>query len=173
MKPEVSPGAKIAVGSAGAFSAFLAGWLMLYESGPRGPILTPYEDVAHPGLWTVCNGITNRAAPGWVVPGKKYTVQECEDKEESIVRTQIDPVIKRVVKVQTTQRVYEMLVSLFWNVGTGRGAKSDVVAYLNAGNCAAAVQAFHNHEKAGGIKWPGLVKRRTDESKQFGDWCGK
>lgn len=164
-----SPGAVVAVGATGVVTAFLLAFMGVHE----GTRYKPYQDVAVPGLWTVCRGITNRAAPGWVVPGKTYTEAECTAKEIEIIETKVAPVIDTCRKVRITQRQWEMLVDFAWNVGTKSTCESTLMRKLNAGDCYGAAGEFDRWVKAGGRKWPGLANRRDAEQGEFVAWCGK
>ncbi|MBK9497324.1 MAG: glycoside hydrolase family protein [Xanthomonadales bacterium] len=170
MQVTQNPGAIVKAGSAGIVTAFLLAWLTMYESsGVRK--LVPFEDIAVPGLWTVCNGITNRAAPGWVVPGKRYTESECEAKEIWLIEGVFAPAIAKMVTVDITQRQWEMLIDFAWNVGLENLRTSTLLRRLNAGDCTGAVEEFDKWVRAGKRKYPGLVKRRDANQAQFVGWC--
>ena len=47
----------------------------------------------------------------------------------------------------------------------------DLMRKLNAGDCAGAAGEFERWVQAGGRKWPGLVKRRKAEEREFAPWC--
>lgn len=164
-----APGAAVAVGATGVVTAFLLAFMGAHE----GTRYKPYQDVAVPGLWTVCRGITNRAAHGWVVPGKTYTEAECTAKEIEIIETKIAPVIDTCRKVRITQRQWEMLADFAWNIGTKATCESTLMRKLNAGDCYGAAGEFDRWVKAGGRKWPGLAARRDAEQGEFVAWCGK
>lgn len=167
-----SPSAIVVAGTMGVVTTFLLTWLTTFESSGRRP-LVPFEDIAVPGLWTVCNGITNRAAPGWVVPGKQYTEQECVDKEIWLIDTVFGPALSRMLKVNVTQRQWEMLIDFVWNEGIENLRTSTLLRKLNAGDCVGANAEFDRWIVAGGRKWSGLANRRDAEQGEFLGWCGR
>lgn len=169
MARDIPPWVHVGVGTAGLVSAFLLAFTGKYE----GTRYVPYEDPAVPGLWTVCRGVTNRAAPGWVQPGKHYTEAECADKEAKIIQTTIAPVVDACRKVSVTQRQWEMLIDFAWNVGPQNVCHSGLMRKLNAGDCQGAADQFEQWVKAGGRRWAGLVNRRQAEASEFRAWCGK
>lgn len=169
MARSVPPWVSVAVGTGGIVSAFLLSFTGQFE----GTRYTPYSDPAVPGLMTVCRGITNRAAPGWVVPGKHYTEAECSDKEAQIIQVTIAPVIDKCRTVAITQRQWEMLVDFAWNVGPQTVCHSTLMRKLNAGDCLGAAGEFEKWDKAGGRRWAGLTNRRKAEAAEFKEWCGK
>ncbi|WP_051082646.1 lysozyme [Uliginosibacterium gangwonense] len=169
MAIKASPAVSIAVGVTGIVSAFLLTFTAHFE----GTRYVPYQDPAVPGLWTVCRGVTNRAAPGWVKPGRRYTESECADEEAEIIQTNIAPVIDKCRKVAITQRQWEMLVDFAWNVGPQNVCYSTLMKKLNAGDCLGAADQFEKWDNAGGRRWTGLIKRRKAEAGEFRAWCGK
>lgn len=81
--------------------------------------------------------------------------------------------VKRLVKVPLSQQEYDALVSLAYNIGTGKDgfAGSTVLKKLNEGDYPAAAEAILMWDKItqGGakIKSNGLVKRRGNEHSLF------
>jgi len=169
MAIKVSPWISVAVGAGGIVSAFLLSFTARFE----GTRYMPYQDPAVPGLLTVCRGITNRAAPGWVVAGRHYTEAECADKEAQIIQATIAPVINKCRAVPISQRQWEMLVDFAWNVGPQTVCHSTLMKKLNAGDCQGAADQFEHWVSAGGRRWQGLAKRREAEASEFRAWCGK
>lgn len=163
----MSTNLKIAAGTAGAVTVALLSFMGNFE----GDKYIPYQDPAVPGLWTVCRGVTNRLADGWVVPGKKYTEEECRAKETELIQTKISPVIDKCRTVAITQRQWEMLVDFAWNEGSNALCKSTLIRKINAGDCLGAAQEFKRWNKASGKVWRGLIRRRSAEEKEFLAWC--
>lgn len=162
-----APGSIVKAGAVGVVTLALLAFMGRFE----GERYQPYQDPAVPGLWTVCKGITNRAAPGWVVPGKLYSVEECQAKEAELIDTVFAPRIASCTRVDLTQRQWEMLIDFGWNAGVANLCGSTLMRKLNAGDCAGAAGEFERWVQAGGRKWPGLVKRRKAEEREFAPWC--
>ncbi|WP_018609503.1 lysozyme [Uliginosibacterium gangwonense] len=169
MAREIAPWISIGVGATGIVSAFLIAFTAHFE----GTRYVAYQDPAVPGLLTVCRGITNRAAPGWVQPGRRYTEAECADKEAQIIQATIAPVIDKCRTVPISQRQWEMLIDFAWNVGPQTACHSTLMKKLNAGDCLGAASQFEQWDRAGGRRWAGLTARRKAEASEFRVWCGK
>ncbi|MDX2054440.1 MAG: RHS repeat-associated core domain-containing protein [Polyangiaceae bacterium] len=75
--------------------------------------------------------------------------------------------VSSLVKVPVTQRQFDALTSLAYNIGTGAFAKSAVLQNLNAGNYQQAAASFALYNKAGGQVNQGLVFRRAREAAVF------
>lgn len=136
----------------------------------EGVRYVPYADPASGRLLTVCRGITNYSAPGWVVAGKTYTKAECYNKEVELMRKlsfQMAPHIQ--VPLRQAQR--EMLLDFAWNVGLTKFINSSLLMHVNSGDCLSVEQEFNKWVYAGGRRWKGLVSRRSAESQEYGKWC--
>lgn len=141
-----------------------------FTSKYEGVSLVPYRDMADKNLWTVCRGITNRLSPNFVIPGKKYTPEECFNEEVrlmAIVNAQIAPFIK--VTMAYGQR--NMLGDFVWNLGISVLRKSTMLKHINNNQCFKAADEFDKFVKAGGIVYKGLVTRRNDEEYEFRKYC--
>ncbi|MEN3113071.1 glycoside hydrolase family protein [Uliginosibacterium paludis] len=165
--PVIAAGTLIAIGSSHLVTQrqydFTAGW--------EGVRYQAYEDPAVPGLLTVCRGITNAAAPGWVVAGRTYTQQECFEKEIELMQHIVAPALAKMVKVTTTQQQREMLGDFAWNKGTTALAGSSLLKKLNAGDCWGAADEFDRWLWAGGRRWASLGKRNNAAQDNFRKWC--
>lgn len=60
---------------------------------------------------------------------------------------------------------YVAFLSLAYNIGEGAFCKSTVVRYLNGGDVRTACGALLRFNRAGGLVWKGLVRRRAEENK--------
>lgn len=58
---------------------------------------------------------------------------------------------------------YLAFLSLSYNIGTGAFCKSTLVKRLNAGEMRAACNEILKWDKAKGIRWAGLTRRRVEE----------
>ncbi|ACO74987.1 Lysozyme [Laribacter hongkongensis HLHK9] len=71
--------------------------------------------------------------------------------------------LKQCVRVPLHQHEYDAFVSLAYNIGSGAFCSSTLVQKLNAGDYAGACAEIDRWTYAGGIRLPGLVKRRAEE----------
>lgn len=114
-----------------------------------------YQDVV--GVWTVCYGETEG-----VKPNDRYTLDQCKEMlRESLVKYADG--IENCVKVKLPDKRYVALVSFTYNVGVKAACKSSVVRLINAGQTRAGCDALLKWDRAAGIRFPGLTKRRQKE----------
>lgn len=142
-----------------------------FTSGWEGVRYQAYADPADGKTLTVCRGITNAAAPGWVVAGKTYTQAECFEKETELMQRVFAPAIGRLVKVATTQQQREMLGDFAWNKGIPALAGSTLLRKLNAGDCWGAADEFDRWIYAGGRRWASIGRRMNAQQDNFRKWC--
>ena len=67
------------------------------------------------------------------------------------------------IKVKVTQRQFDAMVSLAYNIGAGAFLKSTLLKKVNAGDFAGAGEEFLRWNKAGGKEVLGLTRRRERE----------
>lgn len=72
-----------------------------------------------------------------------------------------------IAQGQITQNMFDALISLAYNIGTGALAKSSIYRHIKAGDYQKAGQAFLLYNKAGGRVLNGLVRRREAEKQLF------
>ncbi|MEZ2132419.1 MULTISPECIES: lysozyme [unclassified Sinorhizobium] len=126
--------------------------------GFEGLRQTAYPDPATKGPpWTVCYG----EAKG-VKPGDHYTIKQCKDMLVSSLQVYADG-IERCIAVALPDRRFVALVSFAYNVGTKAACGSSVVKLINAGQTKAGCDALLKWNKAAGITFPGLTRRRQKE----------
>jgi lysozyme len=75
--------------------------------------------------------------------------------------------IMSVVTGYYNQAMFDAMVCMTYNIGTGNFAKSSVLKLLNLGDNLNAADAFMLWNKAGGIVQPGLTRRRQAERALF------
>lgn len=117
---------------------------------------TAYRDSV--GIPTVCIGETKG-----VRMGMKFTVAECQAMLVKRLGEDYAPAIEACVTRPMGDNVYEAMLSLSYNIGTGGLCRSSVVRHYNAGDRRAACNAFFLYDKADGRVLAGLVKRRQAE----------
>lgn len=129
--------------------------------GFEGLRLNAYPDPATGGKpWTICYGSTNG-----VKPGDKRTMAECK----ALLVEELDVYangIEACVKVPMPDSRLVALTSFAYNVGVKAACGSTAVRLINAGQTKAGCDALLKWNKAAGITFPGLTRRRQKE-RQF------
>lgn len=143
--------------SAGALTLSLlgVGFIQSWE----GTKQEAYLDVVQ--VPTICTGSTKGVRIGQVA-----TPGECEARliEDT---TYAGKALARCVTVPVTQRQYDALVSLGFNIGGGAICASTLVRKLNQGDCRGAAEQFLRWDYAGKQKLRGLTNRRKAERELF------
>ena len=124
-----------------------------------------YEDVV--GVWTIGYGNTFYEDGTKVKSGDKVTKARAEELLKHIVNdfaTDVD----KMVKVDLNPCQFGALVSFSYNVGLNALKRSTLLKKVNANpNDAGIALEFVKWTKAGGKTFPGLVKRRQEESDYY------
>ncbi|HDK6400651.1 TPA: lysozyme [Klebsiella variicola] len=127
----------------------------------EGCRLQPYQCDA--GVWT--DGIGNTSG---VVPGKTITERQAAGNFITNV-LRVEAALARCVLVSVPQYVYDALVSLAFNVGTGNACSSTMVKFINQKSWRDACYQLPRWVYVKGIFNPGLDNRRGRELA----WCLK
>jgi len=77
--------------------------------------------------------------------------------------------VSRSLKVKTSQKQYDSMVSLAYNIGVGRFRTSTLIKYHNKNRFSKASKEFFKWDKIHGKSSIGLYKRRVEEQKQYDD----
>lgn len=101
-----------------------------------------------------------------VKEGQTMTREEAAAQLEKDVKP-FEKAVSNAVKVPLTQKQYDALVHLAFNIGTEAFKSSTVVKRLNAGDMEGAKAAWGRFVKAGGKTVKGLVNRREAEISDF------
>ena len=101
-----------------------------------------------------------------VKEGQTMTREEAAAQLEKDVKP-FEKAVSNAVKVPLTQKQYDALVHLAFNIGTEAFKNSTVVKRLNAGDMEGAKAAWGRFVKAGGKTVRGLVNRREAEISDF------
>lgn len=109
------------------------------------------------GIPTVCFGETDG-----VRLGDRYSAEECRALLGGRV-AEFGKAVDRCVTVDLPPARKAALVSFSYNVGVSAFCGSTLVRKLNAGDTVGACNELPKWNKAGGVVWPGLVKRREAE----------
>lgn len=158
---------RCAVGVVLALAATLPGFQQLHTSVEglkliadyEGCRLQPYQCSA--GVWT--DGIGNTRG---VVPGKTITERQAAGNFITNV-LRVEAALARCVAVSMPQQVYDALVSLAFNVGTGNACGSTMVALLKQGRWREACGQLPRWVYVKGLFNQGLDNRRQREMA----WC--
>lgn len=130
--------------------------------GFEGLRQTAYPDPATKGPpWTVCYGETEG-----VKRGDHYTIAQCKAMLESSLVKYANG-ISQCVKVPLPDRRYVALISFSYNVGIKAACGSSVVRLINEGKTKAGCESLLQWNRAAGIVFPGLTRRREKER----DYC--
>lgn len=141
--------------------AAVTGIAVTLIGGFEGLRTVAYPDPATKGPpWTVCYGETDG-----VKPGDRYTVQQCKDMLQESLQKYAKGVERCVIAPLPDKR-YVALVSFAYNVGVGAACNSSTVKLINAGKTREGCDALLKWNRAAGIVFPGLTKRRERE-RQF------
>ena len=125
--------------------------------GFEGMRHTVYYDVI--GVPTYCVGETKNPHPGHV-----YSTAECMNILEGRL-AEFQRGVDACVHVSVPDTREAALVSLAYNIGTGAFCRSSVVRALNEGRVGEACNDFLKFNRAGGVVFPGLTRRREAEWK--------
>ncbi|MFY3726211.1 lysozyme [Escherichia coli] len=138
--------------AAGGTLAIASVLLVLVE----GTAYEPYYDTG--GVLTVCNGITGPD----VVPGKRYTPDECErllQKHLAVYKKAVD----RYVKVDMNDYQRAALISFSYNIGVDAFKKSTLLKKINKGDFNGACKEMDRWVYDNGRYIQGLKNRRDIE----------
>lgn len=126
--------------------------------GFEGLRQTAYPDPATKGPpWTVCYGETKG-----VQRGDRHTVAECKAMLAASLEGYAAGVEQCVTR-EMPDGPYVGFVSLSYNIGTGAFCRSSVARLWNAGQVRASCDAILKFNRAAGIVFPGLTRRREAE----------
>lgn len=125
----------------------------------EGKRLKAYVDTV--GVLTIGVGHTSAAGPPKVTKGLTITDAECDEIFARDLR-QYEDAVSAALKRPVSQRSFDALVSLCFNIGTGAFAKSTVVKRINAGDMIGASDAILMWNKP-----PEIMGRRKQEYGQF------
>jgi lysozyme len=131
----------------------------------------PYRDSV--GVWTIGYGNTYYPSGKKVSASDKHlTENEASKLKLDIINKDFSPSVNLLLKKEIeqgkiTQNMFDALISLAYNIGTGALARSSVIRHLKAGDKKSAAKAFLMWNKAKGKTLKGLTIRRQKESDLF------
>lgn len=138
--------------AAAIITPFVSGW----ESGGQQNLL-PYRDIV--GVWTQCDGETL----GVTATSPKETPAGCALKLDTRLAGFAQKVAACSPRLRGHDSQWAAATSLAYNIGTGAYCGSTVDRRFDAGQWAAACDAFLMWNKAGGRVVAGLANRRAAE----------
>lgn len=122
----------------------------------------PGSKDGHP--WTIGWGSTGEG----IARGVRWTQEQADARFENDLTKFSGQVEKLLGDAPTTQRQFDALVSLAYNIGVGALAGSTVLRRHKAGDYKGAAQAFGMWVKNDGATMKGLVRRRAAEAAHYG-----
>lgn len=114
-----------------------------------------YEDPV--GIPTICFGETRG-----VELGDTATPAQCEAMLAGRL-VEFSREVDGCLKARVPDETYAAILSFAYNVGADRFCRSTMARKANAGDLRGACDELPRWNKAGGVVWPGLTKRRADE----------
>lgn len=121
--------------------------------------LTAYQDSV--GVWTIGYGHT-----AGVYAGMTITQAQADAFLRQDLKT-AENAVNNKVTISITQNMFDALVSLTFNIGTGAFGTSTLLKKLNQGDINGAADQFDVWIHAGGQVVEGLVRRRAAEKALF------
>ena len=119
------------------------------------------QTVAYPdviGVPTICFGSTKG-----VKLGDTSTQAECDAKLVAEIVEHEEGVLRCGLRTDLPINTHVAIVSWAYNVGVGNACKSTLVKKANAGDVRGACDELLKWNKAGGVVWRGLTRRREAE----------
>lgn len=97
--------------------------------GHEGICLKPYLDSVN--VWTIGGGATKSEIPGLNGSHRELTIKEVLDLfDVSLVK--YENAVNKALKVEITQKQFDALVSICYNIGTGGLVKSTFMKLINS-----------------------------------------
>lgn len=139
--------------------AAIAALAVSFVGGAEGLRQKAYPDPATRGKpWTDCYGHTGPD----VHPGDVKSIAECKALLLADLDREGDG-IERCIRVGMTDGQYVAILSLAHNIGVGGVCRSSVARDINAGRVREACDDLLKFDRAAGIVFPGLTRRRARE----------
>ena len=131
----------------------------------EGLRLDPYRDAA--GYWTVGYGhLLSRDKTKGLSGFSPITHEEAK----ALLTIDLQKAARSVLRlclVPLTEGRFSALIDFTFNLGAGNLQASTLLRMVNRGDYESAVDEFHKWVYAGGVKLPGLVRRRAAEAEIF------
>ena len=125
-----------------------------FITGFEGVRQNSYRDVT--GIWTVCVGETEG-----VKRGDHYSLAQCKYMLQTRLEDYANPIESCLPNLPDGRFI--AFTDLAYNIGSQRTCKSKAAQQIRLGNIVAGCMAFMQWNKAGGVVFPGLTRRRMAE----------
>lgn len=138
-------------------SAALGAAICAFVGGFEGLKLAAYRDPV--GIPTICFGETRGVRMGQTASRPecdRLLLSSLEEHELGMLRC---------TRVPLSDGQFGALLSFTYNVGVGAYCKSTLARKLNAGDVRGACDELLRWDRAGGLRLPGLTRRREAERK--------
>lgn len=137
--------------------AAITATLVVLVGGFEGLRLAAYRDPVE--IPTVCFGETKG-----VIMGQKHSRAECDAMlVESLISHETGMAKCLPNGHKLSDATYGAFLSFTYNVGVGAFCKSTLARKVNAGDLRGACNELMKWDKAGGVRLPGLTRRRAEE----------
>lgn len=161
--PEAPAKAPPKAGIAAALLAAMVAIATPVYVGWEGVRTMPYRDLVN--KWTVCSGDTRN-----VVPGKRLTEAQCDERTKAILEQYGDGVAKLSPGIESSPYEWAAHTIFAANVGLGNYSISSVRRLYRSGRHRRACRSIRDWRKAGGKIVPGLVNRRNGTDANIGEY---
>lgn len=165
---KVAGGAGLSAAAAALAVVFIPHW----ESGSHMDKTVRHQAIDPPGVYTVCDGITNRDADfKWISPGMTFTAAQCAEMFKRALVKYVAPIVTYIPSYPSFPPHRQVaLLSFAYNVGPGhiRGA---IAREFNAGHVQVGCNLMGRYVMANGKALRGLQNRRFDPKWGEIAWC--
>lgn len=164
----------VAGGALGAGALTLAAvFIPHWESGSRMDTTVRHQSFDPPGVYTVCDGITNLDPDyAYIRPGMKFTEAQCAEAFKKVLPKYIAPVAECIPSYPSMPPHRQVaILSFAYNLGPGRVCNGTIAREFNAGHVKTACNAMGQYVKANGNVLKGLQNRRFDPKWGEIAWC--
>lgn len=162
-----------AIGIPVAVAALSAVLIPHWESGGRMDTTVRQQKIDPPGVYTVCDGVTNLDPDyAWIRPGMKFTEAQCAEAFAKILPKYYAPLTDCIRGfAQMPPHRQTALLSAAYNLGTGAICGSTAARLINAGKVDEGCDALGRFVRANGVVLRGLQNRRFDPKWGEIAWC--
>jgi len=174
--PELSNTQKTVAGGVGisaVVGALAVVFIPHWESGGHMETTVKHQSFDPPGVYTVCDGITNLDPDyAWIRPGMVFTQPQCSEAFQKVLPKYYAPIAKCIPgypKMPPHRQV--SLLSFAYNLGPGRICNGSIAREFNAGHVKVACNLMGEYVRANGKVLTGLENRRFDPKWGEISWC--
>ena len=164
-----------AVGMTAGVATLAAVFIPHWESGGRMDTTVRHQGFDPPGVYTVCDGITNLDPDyAWIKPGMIFTQQQCAEAFSTVLPKYYEPLAACMLTFPLMPVHRQVaLLSAAYNLGPDRVCNGGIARELNAGHVRAGCSLLGQYIKANGKVLKGLENRRFDPKWGEIAWCMK